>query len=133
MLKRVFILFLFVFAITPVLMSQTIPKSIVSAFDKGDAKKLSRNMHHNLEISLEGNMQMVSKNQATRVLQEFFDNNPPKAFKVNNEGTKAGSQYGIGTLTTKESSFRVNLYFIQVDEEQLIYNITIEKLEENAE
>ena len=128
MLKRGFILLFLLLAVTPVVISQTIPKGIISAFDKGDAKKLSRYMHHNLEISLEGSMQMVSKNQATRVLQEFFENNSPVAFKVNHEGTKAGSQYGIGTLKTTASSFRVNLYFILQDEDQLIYNITIEKL-----
>ncbi len=128
MLKRVFILLFLLFTVSPVVISQTMPKSIITAFGKGDAKKLARHMHHNLEISLDGKMQMVSKNQATRVLQEFFDNNPPKTFIVNNEGTKAGSQYGIGTLKTKESAFQVNLFFIQIDENQLIYNITIDKL-----
>lgn len=128
MLRRSFILLLLLFAVTPVVTSQTISKGIVSAFEKGDARKLSKELHTNLEINLDGKLQLVSRNQAIRVLQDFFDNNPPKSFKVTHQGTKVGSLYGIGQLKTKKSTFRVNLYFIKVDASNLIYNITIEKV-----
>lgn len=128
MIKKVLILFLLLFIAAPTVISQTVSKSIFTAFEKGDAKKLSKQLHSNLEINLDGKLQMVSKNQAIRVLQEFFDNNPSESFKVTHEGTKVGSLYGIGQLKTKDSSFRVNLYFIKVDDNKLIYNITIEKV-----
>lgn len=128
MVKRISILILLLFTAVPVLTSQTVSKSIVSAFAKGDAKKLSEHLHTNLEIKLDGKMQMVSRNQAIRVLQDFFKDNPPKSFKIIHEGIKVGSLFGIGELKTREANFRVNLHFIKVDKNNLIYNLSIEKV-----
>jgi len=128
MFKRLVILVLLLVTAVPVITSQTVSKNVVSAFEKGDAKKLSKDLHSNLEIKLDGKMQMVSRNQAIRVLQDFFENNPPKSFELTHEGTKAGSLFGIGELKTEEATYRVNLHLIKVDEANLIYNIIIEKV-----
>jgi len=128
MIKRYFILLLLLFAVTPVITAQTISKEIVTAFEKGDAKKLSKQLHQNLEIKLLDNIQMVSKNQATRLLQDFFKKNPPTSFTVTYEGEKQGSLYGIGELTSKKDTFRVNIYFMNQGNANLIYNLTIEKI-----
>ena len=126
MLRRLLILFVLLFTVLPAVSSQTISKDIISAFEKGDSKKLSEHLNHNLELNILGKQQMVSRNQATRLLKEFFENHPPKSFKVTYEGTKQGSKYGIGELKTIDSKFRVNLYFISQDKEILIYNLIIE-------
>lgn len=128
MIKRYIILLLILFAVTPVITAQTISKEIVTAFEKGDAKKLSKHLHKNLEIKLLDNIQMVSKNQATRLLQEFFDKHPPSSFTITYEGTKQGSKYGIGKLQSKDSTYRVNVYFMNQENENLIYILTIEKV-----
>ncbi len=128
MIKRNIILLLLLFAVTPIITAQTMSKEIVTAFEEGDAKKLSKHMHQNLEIMLLDNIQMVSKNQATRLLQEFFKKNPPSSFTVTYEGTKQGSKYGIGELKSKKITFRVNIYFMNQGKENLIYNLTIEKV-----
>ncbi len=128
MLRKVLLLFLVLFVTTPVVSSQTISKDIISAFERGDAKKLSRHLHKNLEINLAEKKQMISKNQATRLLEDFFENNPPVSFTVTYEGTKQGSKYEIGELKTENAVFRVNMYFIEQDEKNLIYNLTIEKV-----
>lgn len=128
MLRSFIILFMLTFIAAPAVSSQTIPKEIISAFEKGDSKKLSKHFHHNLEINLAGSMSIVSKNQATRLMQDFFAKNPPVNFKVTYEGVKQGSEYGIGELKTKDAIFRVNLYFIEQEKKNLIYNLIIEKI-----
>lgn len=128
MLRRLIILFMLTFMAAPVVSSQTISKEIISAFEKGDAKKLSKHLHHNLEVKLAGNISIVSKNQATRLLQDFFDKNPPDSFTVRYEETKQGSEYGIGELKTRDAAFSVNLYFIEQEKKKLIYNLIIEKI-----
>ena len=128
MLKRFYILFLLAFLAAPAVFSQTISSEVIAAFEKGDARKLSKHLHHNLEIKLSEDISIVSKNQATRLMQNFFDKNPPRSFKVTYEGMKQGSEYGIGELKTKDSVFRVNLYFIEQDKRSYIYNLIIEKI-----
>ena len=128
MLRRLIILFMLTFIAVPLVTSQTISKEIISAFEKGDAKKLSAFLHHNLEVKVAENISIISKNQATRLLQDFFDKNPPLSFTVTYEGMKQGSEYGIGELKTKDATFRVNLYFIEQEKKNLIYNLIIEKI-----
>lgn len=128
MLKRLIILFILTFVAVPLVTSQTISKEIISAFEKGDAKKLSKYLHHNLEVNVSENASIVSKNQATRLLQDFFAKNTPVSFTVTYEGMKQGSEYGIGELKTTGATFRVNLYFIEREKKNLIYNLIIEKI-----
>jgi len=129
MLRRLIILLMLTFIAAPVVSSQTISKEIISAFEKGDAKKLSVHLNHNLEVKLYGKISIVSKNQATRLLQDFFDKNSPVSFTVTYEKMKQGSEYGIGELKTKDATFRVNLYFIVQEKKNLIYKLIIEKSE----
>ncbi len=128
MLRRLIILFMLTFIAAPLVISQTISKEVISAFEKGDAKKLSKYFHQNLEIKLSENISIISKNQATRLMQDFFDKNPPSSFTVTYDEMKQGSKYGIGELKTKDAIFRVNLYFIEQDKKNLIYNLIIEKI-----
>ena len=69
----------------------------------------------------------TSKNQATRILENFFKHHKPKGFSVSFEGTKEQSKYAIGTLSTSNGNFRVNLFFLDKDGKRLIYYLSIEK------
>ena len=70
---------------------------------------------------------VASKNQATRILESFFKENPPNGFTVSFEGTKEKSKYAIGSLTTADATFRVNLFFLNRENRRLIYYLSIEK------
>lgn len=107
---------------------QTIPKDIVDGFMKGDARKIASYFHNNLEMQILDESHVTSKNQATRILQDFFKKYPPKDFKVNYEGTEQDSKYGHSTLTTKKGSFRVNIYFMEGKPGKTIYSLSIEKI-----
>jgi len=127
MKKQLFILIIFL--VTSVSYAQMVPGGIVHAFEKGDAKDLSKYFHTNLEIKLLDKTYVSSKNQATRIIQEFFKKYPPVSFKVDYEDTKKDSKYGLGTLVSKKNNtFRVNLYFMEGKTEKIIYFLSIEKI-----
>jgi hypothetical protein len=106
---------------------QTVPEGLVNAMAKGDATAMSAYFHLSLEMSILEEDYESSKNQATRIMESFFKKHTPTGFTVSFEGTKEQSKYAIGTLTTKEGTFRVNLFFINKDGKRLIYYLSIEK------
>ena len=108
-------------------LGQTVPEGLVEAMGQGDASAMSEYFHQSLELSILEEDYETSKNQATRIMESFFKKHSPTGFSVSFEGTKEQSKYAIGTLSTKEGTFRVNLFFIHKDEKRLIYYLSIEK------
>ncbi len=106
---------------------QLVPGDIIRAFETGDAKELAEYFNSNIELQLPDKTHVASKTQATRIMQDFFKENPPLSFKLEYEGTKQDSKYGLGTLETRKGSFRVNLYFMDGKKEKIIYFLSIEK------
>ena len=107
--------------------AQSVPEGLISAMKNGDAKKLSVYFHQSLELTIIENDYMSSKNQATKIMEDFFKDNKPVDFKISFEGTKEKSKYAIGILETKDQNFRINLFFLNKGDEKLIYYISIEK------
>lgn len=107
--------------------SQTVPPGLVKAIGEGDAKKMSEFFHQSLEMTILREDYTVSKNQATRIMENFFDKNVPLEFSISFEGTKEQSKYAIGSLKTRQGSFRINLFFLQKGGNRLIYYMSIEK------
>ena len=108
-------------------MGQTVPVELADAIGKGDATRMSGYFHQSLEMNILDDAYEASKNQATRILENFFKKHPPTQFKVSFEGTKEQSKYAIGTLTTKNGAFRINMFFLNKEGQRLIYYLSIEK------
>jgi hypothetical protein len=125
MKKRVLLLIFLIISISG--FAQTIPESLVKAFEKGDHKSISIYFNDNIEMQIIDQVHITSKNQASRILQSFFKDHPPLSFKVNYEGNKQDSKYGMGTLATKKGTFQVNFYFMEGKKEKIIYYLSIEK------
>ena len=106
---------------------QTVPGALAEAIGKGDATRMSAFFHQSLEMNILDNEYEASKNQATRIMENFFKKHTPTEFKVSFEGTKEQSKYAIGTLTTKDGAFRVNMFFVNKNGDRLIYYLSIEK------
>lgn len=99
--------------------------SILKAFSEGDAKGLSNHFSENIAIELRGLEKVYAKNQATQVLQTFFNRTQPKSFELRHDGrsAKMGAKFNIGMLRTSQGAFRVT-YLLKPDEK----NITIRKI-----
>ncbi|MCF8346629.1 MAG: DUF4783 domain-containing protein [Bacteroidales bacterium] len=108
--------------------SQAVPDDITIALEKGNAKALAAYFHSNVEVTILDEVHVASKNQATRIIQDFFKKHPPVSFRINYEDQKKNAKYGFGTLTTKKGNFRVNLYFMEGRKEKIIYSLSIEKI-----
>ena len=106
---------------------QTVPEGLVDAMARGNATAMSAYFHLSLEMSILEEEYETSKNQATRILENFFRNHKATAFTVSFEGTKEQSKYAIGTLKTDKGNFRVNLFFLDKEGRRLIYYLSIEK------
>lgn len=126
MYRLITILILKVLVLLPVV-GQTVPAELSEAIGKGDASRMAAFFHQSLEMTILDKDYEASKNQATRIMENFFENHSPTEFKVSFEGTKEESKYAIGTLTTKEGAFRVNMFFLNKEGNRLIYYLTIEK------
>ena len=120
------IIIVFLFATVQLSHAQMVPEGIIQAFEKGNAKQLAAYFNNNVEMQIIDEEYVTSKNQATRILQDFFKKHPPVSFKITYEGVKQDSRYGLGTLECRKQKFRVNLYFMEGRKEKTIYFMSIE-------
>ena len=124
-MKRFFTLFI----ATALLSSFTLFVSIdevVNALKNGDAAQIARFFDNTVEITMPDKSNNYSKNQAEIILRDFFSNNSVKGFDVIHKGENAGSQYCIGTLVTKNGSFRTTVFMKQKNDKQLLQEIRFE-------
>ncbi len=120
----------FTLIITTVLLSSfTLLLSIdgvVTAMKNGDAAQIAKYFDNTVEITMPDKSNSYSKNQAEIVLRDFFSTNGVKSFDVIHKGENAGSQYCIGTLVTKNGSFRTTVFMKQKSDKQLLQEIRFE-------
>lgn len=108
--------------------AQNVPKEVVRSFEKGDAKGLSEHLNESLEMNILDQKHMVSRNQAVRILQEFFKDHPPTAFKVTYDGVKSESKYSLCDYHTRKEKYRIHIYFMEEKNTSFIYFMSIEKI-----
>jgi Domain of unknown function (DUF4783) len=99
---------------------------VVTALKNGDAVQIARFFDNTVEITMPDKSNNYSKNQAEVVLKDFFSTNGIKSFEVIHKGENAGSQYCIGTLVTKNGSFRTTVFMKQKGDKQLLQEIRFE-------
>ncbi|MCK5137372.1 MAG: DUF4783 domain-containing protein [Bacteroidales bacterium] len=126
MQRLISILLLYVVSFFPAV-GQTVPADLVEAFKNGNATRVSAYFHQNLEMTILEKNYVTSKNQAVRIMDNFFKKHSPTDFKISFEGTKEKSKYAIGSLKTADATFRVNILFLNKQNERLIYYLSIEK------
>ncbi len=99
---------------------------VISAMRAGNASEVARFFDNTVEINMPQKNNSYSKSQAEMVLRDFFSNNGVKGFEVIHKGENSGSQYCIGTLVTRNGSFRTTIFMKQKGDKQLLQEITFE-------
>jgi len=100
---------------------------VVNAIKAGNATAVAGYFDNTVEITLPDKGNSYSKSQAEIVLKDFFANNPVKGFTVIHKGQNAGYQYCIGTLITKNGSFRTTIQMKQKkDNTQVVQELRFE-------
>ena len=109
------------------LMAQEIPAGVITAFKRGSSQELSKYMGDKVNLVLQGSSTNVDKQKATAVMQDFFTKNK---VNVNHQGKRDESSFVIGTLATTNGNFRVNCFLKKVQNQYLIHQIRIDKINE---
>ncbi len=99
---------------------------IVNALKTGNAAQIAKYFDNTVEITLPDKSNSYSKSQGEVILRDFFANNPVKSFEVKHKGENAGSQYCIGTLVTKNMSYRTTVFMKQRGDAQILQEIRFE-------
>lgn len=86
---------------------------VVNALRSGNAAGIAKYFDNTVEITLPSKSSSYSKTQAEVILSDFFRNNPVRSFEVLHKGENAGSQYCIGTLITKNATYRTTIFMKQ--------------------
>lgn len=121
--------FITIFSAVALLSSFTLFISIdevVNGLKNGDSAQIAKYFDNTVEITMPDKSNSYSKNQAEIILRDFFGNNGVKDFAVIHKGENAGSQYCIGTLVTKNGSFRTTVFMKQKNDKQLLQEIRFE-------
>jgi hypothetical protein len=101
---------------------------IINAIKAGNAAQIAKEFDNTVEISMPSKSNSYSKGQAEVILKDFFTTNTIKSFTVIHKGENNGSQYCIGTLATKNGSFRTTIYMKQKGDKQFVQEISFENL-----
>jgi Domain of unknown function (DUF4783) len=104
-------------------------EAISNALSLGDADALSKHFADNIEISIQDNEQVLSKEKATEMVRGFFSTNKPKAFSQVHKGTSRANsdQYCIGNLTASNGAFRVYIYLKTTPNSMTIQEMRFDK------
>ncbi|NBU35677.1 MAG: DUF4783 domain-containing protein [Bacteroidetes bacterium] len=108
---------------------QTITTDITRSLNEGNTVGLSSFLDSQVEISMAGLEETVSKAETIVQLKKFFLKNPVKNFTQAHQGNSKGndSTYIIGNLNTQNGIFRVYIY-VKIDAgKQYIQEIRFDK------
>ena len=124
-MKRIFTLFSILAIVSSFSIFSGIDE-IISALKTGNATEIAKSFDNTVEITLPDKSNSYSKSQAEVILRDFFNNNPVKSFTILHKGENGGSQYCIGTLITKNGSYRTTVFMKQKDNKQTLQEIRFE-------
>ena len=96
---------------------------VINALKTGNATELAKYVDDNIEISLPDKSDSYSRAQALMILQDFFANNGVRNFTVTHKGDNGGSQFCIGTLTTRAGKYRTTVFMKTKNGKQLVKEI----------
>ena len=138
-LKRLLPLIALLLAAIPAPAQNTVPVSLSSGvsqdvftpigkyFQAGDYNRLSAWFADNLELDLLGSISTCSRNQARRIMKDFFADYTPKSFEIVHKSGKTPMRYAIGVLHAGGETFQVTLYVRTGEGKSVIQQLKIER------
>ena len=102
----------------------------IGALRSGNANELSKYFDDNVELTLPDKSDRYSKAQALLIVKDFFGNNDVKGFELKHKGDSPnGGHFCIGTLQTKVSNFRTNVFMKSKGNKEVVTLIRFQTLE----
>ncbi len=99
---------------------------VITAMRAGNAADIAKHFDNTVEINMPDKSNSYSKSQAELVLKDFFSSHSVRSFTVIHKGENSGSQFCIGTLATKNGSYRTTIFMKQKGDKQVLQGVTFE-------
>jgi len=126
--KRIFLLGILALSLSNVHAQADIINDVKEAVKIGASKEVSRFLHQNIDLTINGKMDTYSKTQAEYVLKDFFKSNPPSSFVIVHQGaSKGGSPYATGQYMSGDDTFLVWVRIKKVSDKYLIHEMSFIK------
>lgn len=103
--------------------------AISKALSEGNVAALEQYLDEQVEISILEQEDIYSKEEAVKILKDFFTKNKPSSFSQVHQGASKGqdSQYCIGNLVANSGTYRVYIYLKVSNGKQLIQELRFDK------
>ena len=124
-MKRLLIATFGLFLILSSFTGQNGIEDVISALKSGNASALAKYFDNYVDITMPEKSNNYSKSQAEIILKDFFSSNEVRGFEVKHKGNNENGEYCIGTLDTKNGSFRATVYMRMKGNKQVIQDIRI--------
>ena len=119
------LLFLSAFSIAIFAFAQSGIDDVISAMKSGNASGVTKYFDSYVDITMPDKSSNYSKSQGELILKDFFSNTGVKNFDVKHKGNNDNGDYCIGTLQTKNGSYRTTVYMRMKGGKQVIQDIRI--------
>lgn len=101
---------------------------IVNALKSNNAKEVSRFLNSTVELTINDNEGVYSKQQAEMMIKNFLINNQPKNITIQHRGSSGQSaKYAIANYETAQGKFRVYIFMKDSGSGMLVHEMRFEK------
>lgn len=94
---------------------------------EGDAEKLSAWFYDTIELSVENEDAVMSRNQACRMMATFFDRHRPESFQIYHSASKSLVKCVVGKMVAGGENFNVSIFASNRGEGYMIQKLQIQK------
>ncbi|MBX3102601.1 MAG: DUF4783 domain-containing protein [Bacteroidetes bacterium] len=92
----------------------------------GDAGTLASFFGSQVEVTITDREDIYSKDQATFVVKEFFQNYPVRSFKILHKGSSSNTYYAVGEYYSTRGKFDTNVFIKRSGNTYVIEQIRFE-------
>jgi hypothetical protein len=92
--------------------AEQVLNEVTESLIDGDSDRLAKHFKDQVEVTLLGRRQILSKAQATYVLKQFFGDYPPVSFNRGPVGETGGTMYARCEYRSGRGNFEVNIFIM---------------------
>lgn len=101
---------------------------VVTAIKNSNAKEISKFLNTSVELTINNNEGVYSKQQAEMLLKKFFTQNAFKSITIQHRGSSAqGAKYAIADYETSQGKYRVYIFMKDAGNGLFVHELRFEK------
>ncbi len=94
---------------------------------EGDAEKLSAWFYDTVELSVENEDAVMSRNQAYRMMETFFERHRPESFQIYHSASKSSVKCVVGKMVAGGENYNVSIFASNRGDGYMIQKLQIQK------